>query len=54
MPSINLIGGNHLVFAADGNTLSEAVEARFEKQIGPRRIPFTRNCWVDIPRPLCI
>lgn len=27
MPSINLIGGNHLVFAADGNTLSEAVEA---------------------------
>ena len=27
MPSINLIGGNHLVFAADGTTLSEAVEA---------------------------
>lgn len=27
MPSINLIGGNHLVFAAEGNTLSEAVEA---------------------------
>lgn len=27
MPSINIIGGNHLVFSSEGNTLSEAVEA---------------------------
>lgn len=27
MPSINIIGGNHLVFSSEGNTLPEAVEA---------------------------
>lgn len=32
MPSIKIICGNHLVFAAEGNTLSEAVEAALKDE----------------------